>query len=302
MNTWLFFTDYLAFYRADAISNHLFWQYVKTNIRFVLYQLGAYFIELRHFHPAPLAITVLFILVCLVVLRGLLRQVQIGGWHPAHFALAFYLIPVLIWDYSSPERFLIPFLPLIGAAVWVECRNLSREIRVAFQKQETVKGWIAAAVFVLVAAAVMLSAGVSWRREIRAIADTSERREALLTDKRDAYSWLRDNSPPDARIIAYEAASAYLYSDRQGMQPAILSQAGKDRPDILNSELSCLFSGSDAIGAQYLVVSDDDFRLDWNYAAEQEKSIEAKMESTMKPVFRSPFGHVRIYSARTGIR
>jgi hypothetical protein len=161
---------------------------------------------------------------------------------------------------------------------------------------------LAATICVLVATAVALCASVSWRREVGAITDTSESRGVLLTDKRAAYNWLRDNTHPDARIIAYEAASAYLYSARQGMPPTILSQAGKDRPDVLKSELSCLFSTSYAIGAKYWVVSDDDFRLEWKDGAEQEKLIETKTEGTTQPVFRSPLRHVRIYNVPVGTR
>jgi hypothetical protein len=298
-NTWLFFTDYLAFYRADSISSHLFWKYVATNIKFVVYQLGAYFIDLQHLRPTPLVI-ILLVLVCAAAIRGLLRQIQMEGWHPVHFALALYLLPVLIWDYPSPERFLIPFLPLIVAGVWLECSKMAREAYVSLHKHATVKEWSAAGVCVLVTAAVTLVVGVSWWRGIGAVVDVSNIRGTVLVEKREAYEWLRDNSSPEEKIIAYEQASAYLYSGLQGLPTTVLSQAGKDRPDILKTDLSCLLSTAEPIGARYWVAADDDFKLEWEGATVQEKSIQARLEASVLPVFRSHSGHVRIYSMPLG--
>jgi hypothetical protein len=223
------------------------------------------------------------------------------GWHPVHFALALYLFPVLIWDYPSPERFLIPFLPLIGAGMWLECSKMAREGYVSLHRQATVKEWSAAGVCILVTAAVALLAGVSWWRGMGAIVDASNNRAAVLTDKREAYKWLRDNSLSEEKIVAYEQASAYLYTGLQGLPTTVLSQAGKDRPDILKSELSCLLSTAEPIGARYWVAADDDFKLEWDSATVQEKAIEARMESSLQPVFRSHSGHVRIYSTPLGM-
>jgi hypothetical protein len=290
--SWIYFMNYQIFWKASAIEDHMFWHYLRTNFNFFLYQLGAYFLDIRQLARNPVNI-LLFLLVCLAVVRGLARQIQIGGWHPAHFALAIYLVPVLIWDFPSPERFLIPFLPLFAAAIWLEAAHLMTIIRVSVQKSKG--AWVPAVLCGGVIILTVFVAGVSWWRGYEAIADVSNRRAALLVDKREAYEWLRENTAPDARVIAYEEASMFLYSARQGMVPTVLSPAGKENADLLNSQLFCMLATAGPIGASYWLVSDDDFKLEWENATALERSRASELEKSYPRLFRSRGGHVRIY-------
>jgi hypothetical protein len=290
--SWIYFMNYQAFWKASAVEDHMFWHYLRTNFNFFLYQLAAYFLDIRQLARNPINI-LLFLLVCLAVVRGLARQIQIGGWHPAHFALAIYLVPILIWDFPSPERFLIPFLPLFAAAIWLEAAHLITTIRVSLQKSKG--AWVPAILCGGVIILTVFVAGISWWRGYGAIADVSYRRAALLVDKREAYEWLKENTAPDARVIAYEEASMFLYSARQGMVPTVLSPAGKENADLLNSQLSCMLATAEPIGASYWLVSDDDFKLEWENATALERLKASDLEKTYPRLFRSRNGHVRIY-------
>jgi hypothetical protein len=292
--SWIYFMNYQAFWKSSAIESHMFWRYVDTNVRFLLYQLGAYFIDLRQLSMTPLNIIV-FLLACLAVVRGMARQIQIGGWHPAHFGLAIYLIPVLIWDFPSPERFLVPFLPLFAAAIWVETAHLTAMIQISLLKSTGVQAWVPAVLCCGVIILTVFVAGVSWWRGFGTIADVSYRRAALLVDKREAYEWLRENTAPGARVIAYEEASMFLYSARQGMVPTVLSPAGKENADLLKSQLSCMLATAEPVGASYWLVSDDDFKLEWEHATALERSRAGELEKSYRRLFRSRNGHVRIY-------
>lgn len=292
--SWIYFVNYQAFWKASAIESHMFWNFLKTNMNFLIYQLGAYFLDFRQAPVTTLNIFV-FVLLCLAVVRGLTRQIQIGSWQPVHFALAIYLVPILIWNWPSPERFLVPFLPLIAAAVWLEAAHLTGEIRTSLRKPKRAKAWAAATLCVGAAILVVLAVSVSWWRGIDAVKNASELRAALLVDKREGYAWLRENSTPDAKIIAYEQASSFLYSARQGMPPTILSPAGKGDPGLLNSQISCLLATAEPIGAGYWLVSDDDFDLEWETATALERSRESVLEKSYPQLFRSSYGHVRIY-------
>jgi 4-amino-4-deoxy-L-arabinose transferase-like glycosyltransferase len=292
--SWVYYMNYQTFWKSSAIENHMLWNYLKTNINFFVYQLGEYFIDLRQVRVTPLTIIV-FALVCLAVVRGLVRQIQLGGWHPVHFALAIYLIPVLIWDFPSPERFLVPFLMLFAAAIWLEASHLTEQMRISFRKSRSLKAWIAALLCLSAIAVVLYVAGISWQQGFCAIADLSRYRATLLPDKREAYQWLRENTPPDARVIAYEEATMFLYTDRQGMSPTILSPAGKIDTQLLDSQLSCLLATAEPIGASYWLVSEDDFKLEWETATIQERSRASELEKSYQQLFRSSQNRVRIY-------
>ena len=126
--------------------------------------------------------------------------------------------------------------------------------------------------------------------------NVSERRAALLPEKRQAYNWLREKTAADARIAAYEDASAFLYSARQSISPTIFSPAGKGRSDVLDSQLVCLLSTAQPTGASYWMVSDDDFGpREWPDAAARARSKEQDLEKSQALLFRSTGGHVRIY-------
>jgi len=297
--TWLYYTSYIGYWRADTVSHHVLWQTVRSGLFYSLIQPGAYFLNSHFIQPATLAVVLLTILSA-VAARGLVRQARAGGLQPVHFALAFYLLPVLIWDYATVDRFLIPFLPLIGAGVWTEASHLAHQIRISFQKEGGREEKIASTFFCLVGAAILLCMGVSWVQGIFSVAHVSESRAALLKEKREAYAWLRENSSPNARVLAYEDASAYLYSARQALRPTIFSPSGVYRPEVLNSELSCITSSAEPISAGYWLVSDDDFGFEWEPANSRAKLKETQTASAFPLLFRSRQGHVRIYGLVPG--
>ena len=293
-NTWLYYTNYPAFWKVASIDHHTFWQNVQANSVGCLLQPGAYFVESQFIRPGPLAL-VFVVFLSAVAVRGLVRQVQTGGWHPVYFALVFYLLPVLIWDYSTVDRFLIPFLPLLGAGVGVEGRHLVNQIGVSLHKQGATGERIAAGFFCVAGAALLMAASVSWWREVGLFRRKSEDRAALLLEKREAYHWLQQTSSPEARFIAYEDASAFLYSERQGMRPTTFLPAGAFRPEVLKADLSCLTSSAEPIGASYWITAEDDFGFEWELATLGARYKEAEMESSLPLLFRSHQGHVRIY-------
>jgi 4-amino-4-deoxy-L-arabinose transferase-like glycosyltransferase len=297
--TWLYYTSYAGFWRADVLSHGVFWQTVASNLRSILLQPGAYFLKGTFIRPAVLALALLIALAA-VAIRGVVRLAGFAGWLPIHWALGFSVLPVLAWDYAIMDRFLIPFLPLLCAAIWVEVRQIVSLVRQAPGPGDRAGQRIAAGFFYLVGAALVLGIGVSWRGEINALAKLSESRATLHQEKHDAYDWLKANTSPDSKILAYEDASAFLYSGRQGLRPVIFSASGVYRPDVLNLELECIASTAEPLGANYWVVSDDDFGYEWEPASSRAREKERDMERTLHPLFRSKRGGVRIYQLNSG--
>jgi hypothetical protein len=292
--TWLYYTSYTAYWRADTLSNHVLWPILKNGIWTTLTQSGSYFVNPTGVRPALFAV-MLLVFLSAIAARGLIRQAQDAGWQPVHVSLAFYILPVLVWDYANAERFLIPFLPLLAAGMWIEGQHLIGLIKAAAAKKNAIEAKAAAFFFCLIGAALILGTVLSWRRGTMFLMHNSDVRASLSSQKQEAYAWLRQNTSPDARILAYEDASLFLYAGRQAMRSTIFSPAGYYHPEILDSELSCLISSAEPIAAKYLVVSEDDFDIEWEPARSSGKSKEREIEQSRNALYRSPQGTVRIY-------
>jgi hypothetical protein len=292
--TWLYYTSYTNYWKADALSNHVFWPILKNGLWQTLTQPGSYFVDPTGFRPALLAV-LLLVFLSGVAIRGLFRQMQSGGLQPIHLVLGLYLLPVIVWDYANPQRFLIPFLPLLAAGMLVEVRHLALQVVNTIRTQDRTDTRIAAFFFCAVGSALFLGGVVSWQKGATILAKNSRLRASLLGEKRQGYAWIRQNTMPTARIVAYEDASLFLYADRQAMRPIIFSPAGYYRPEILDSELACLVSSTKPIEPRYWLVADDDFAVEWEPAKSRGKSAEQALESSLRPVFRSAEGHVQIY-------
>jgi 4-amino-4-deoxy-L-arabinose transferase-like glycosyltransferase len=292
--TWLYYTSYAGFWRADVLSHGVFWQTVRNDFLAALVQPASYFVKASYLR-APVFALVLFVILSVIAIRGGARLVSSARWQPIHIALGFYLLPILAWNYGVMDRFLLPFLPLIFAGVWSEFQHVVFQVRSAPRGKGRAEVAIVACFFCIAGAALLYGMGSSWSGEIRDIASESESRAALLVEKREAYSWLKENSSPDARVLAYEDASLFLYSGRQAIRPVIFSAAGVNRPDVLNSELACITSSAQAIHAKYWVVSDDDFGSEWEPAKSRARAREQEIEQGLNPLFRSGQGRVRVY-------
>jgi hypothetical protein len=292
--TWLYYTSYAGFWRADVVSHGVFWQTVQGNILAALVQPATYFVNASYV-AAPVFALVLFVMLSVIVFRGGFRLVSSAGWQPIHIALAFYLLPILAWNYGVMDRFLLPFLPLILAGMWWEAQQVVSQLRRASGGKGRGEAAIVACFFGMVGVALLAGVGASWKGETRAIAEKSESRAALLVEKREAYAWLEKNSFPDAVSIAYEDASMFLYSGKQAIRPVIFSTAGVKRPEVLNAEVACLTSSAGAVHAKFWLVSDDDFDSEWEAAKLAAKQKERELQRSLSPVFQSGQGKVRIY-------
>ena len=299
--TWLYYTSYTHYWKLDVIENHAVWPILKSGIWTTLTQPGSYFVDPTGVRPAIIAV-VLLVLLSAIAIRGLIRQMQAGGAQPMHYALLFYLLPVMLWDYASAERFLIPFLPLIVAGMWIEAQHLIRMVRASTREQSGAEGRLAAGFFCLLACILLVGGAVSWAGESRDLLRNSRLRGTLLEEKSQAYAWLRQNAQPRARVLAYEDASVFLSTGRQAIRPTIFSPAGCYRPEILDAEISCLISSSQPTNANYWLVSEDDFAVEWEPAHSRARAQEKELEAKLKPLFRSSLDKVRIYRLEPEVR
>ncbi len=293
--TWMYYTSYLDFWRVDVIQDHLIWHTLKDNFVRLILQPGKYFFDPRFVGLRTLPFVLPGILSAGAI-RGYYRQIRAEGWGPVPYALTFYCMAIVLWDYPEFERFFMPFLPLMAAGLWIEGRYLMKRIGLAL-RDGSVNAERPAAIF-LSAAVVVMFLNISWFfwRGAISIRRASELRSTMLQEKREAYSWLRENSSTDSRVIAYDDASLFLYSGRQAMQPVIFAPAGIMRAELLNADLRCIVEGARVLRASYWLISDDDFYREWEPASSRGRTREREIENVLPEVFRSANEHVRIYA------
>jgi hypothetical protein len=299
--SWLYYTSYLGFWKADVLPDGGLLQLLKQNLLLLLLQPGSYLVDPRTVRPQLLAFAPAVIL-SVAAIRGL--ALRLGGekWQPVHLALVLYVIPLLLWNYPVMERFLLIFLPLFVAGVWLEGKALLRHIVTNVRRpREAGPGpQIGAAVFLCIVILVVgLSAARSYWRGAIVLWQTSAARRTLFSGKREAYEWLERNTPPQTKVVAYEDAALYLYTNRQAIRPVIFSPSGVAQAGHLEAEIACLTATGTTLGASYWLVADDDFGFEWEPAITRGRKREAQFETLLPQVFRSPIGDVRLYRLQT---
>ena len=296
--TWMSYTSYIGFWKIVSVHRGILWPILKQNALLLLLQPGIYFADPRFVRPSDLGAVFTCVLSAIVFI-GLFRLARKTGWQPIHFSLALYVVPVLFWSYPIAERGLIPFLPLFAAGLWAEWKRLAKRIWKSLDRsQPRTERWVAALLTVVL---VVFVAGIGWAQErnSRVISGESQQRGSLLSEKHEAYSWLRANTPPDSKVIAYEDVSLFLYSGRQALRPITFSPAALYDPTLLESEISCLTASAHAIHAEYWLMSDDDFSIEWTDATSAGVARERQLGAALPELFRSNSGRVRLYGLKT---
>jgi len=206
-------------------------------------------------------------------------------------------VTIVFWPYPVSDRFLLPFLPLFAAGLWLEGKHLLKMIGATLSSHRAVTDKLIAVTISLVIAA--LSCAMAWNYmggARKLIEEESRNRSSLITAKRAAYAWLLRSTSPDVRVIAYEDASVYLYAGRSSMRPVAFTPAALHEPELLERIVAHMGDVPEAIGAQFWIISDDDFGLEWPQATLEGRDYEARLRNTLPEVFRSEDGRVSIYS------
>ena len=296
--TWLSYTSYVGMWRIVALHKGIFWPMLKQNALLLLLQPGIYFVDPRFIRPSDLA-AVFTCVLSAIVFMGVFRLARKTGWQPIYFSLALYVVPLLFWSYPIAGRGLIPFLPLFAAGLWAEWKRLAKRIWESLDRSKPrTERWVAALLTVIL---VVFVAGIGWAQErnSRLMSSESRQRGSLLSEKHEAYSWLRANTPPDSKVIAYEDVNLFLFSGRQALRPITFSPAALYDPALLESDISCLTVSARAVKAEYWLMSDDDFGIEWTDATSAGLAREGELGNALPEVFRSSLGRVRVYGLRT---
>jgi hypothetical protein len=235
-----------------------------------------------------------------LTLKGLVERTRGHGWHPAHFALLPYAAVALLWNYTLMDRFFLLFLPLFLAGASQEISQLVRNAAKILRGPAPALDRAVSVLLVMAVGGVLAYGGYRYLWQApTALAKGLEQRRSLAPDKQQAYAWIRQNTAPGERFIAYEDVVLHLYTGRQAMRPLALSTAafyGQDQA-VLDRDLERIEDTAKAIQARYWLVAADDYQLE--SAQDWITRKTAQVLEQQQTVFQSDNGRVRIYQLRS---
>jgi 4-amino-4-deoxy-L-arabinose transferase-like glycosyltransferase len=296
MQTWLYYTSYVGFRKLSMLNAHLVGSMLLDQFTYIFTELPGYFLSPLFHKNIPL-LFVCTLIVFWMIFAGLVREIHLGGWRPVHFAFLFTIAATLAWDYPAVQRFMIPFLPLLAASLWLEGKRWAGQLAAAARQPRPGVERIVATLSAAALGAVAL--GIAWNfvanKDRAQQRQDSAARGALLAEKQQAYDWFRLHAPDGARAVAAEDGAFYLYTGRQAMAQMELRRAGAYDPAYLQQDLAHMTDVASAIGAEYWVASPDDSDKQWVAAKPFLAARLGEIESGLPELFRSSGGHVRIY-------
>ena len=146
---------------------------------------------------------------------GAVRLAFRNGLSPYHCFAIFYIPVVLTWIYAPHERFVYPLLPLIAAGFVTEAGHLSSMLRRALRHSQWSQRAVAS---VLIGLLVCLTAYAAWRAGdglTQFLPLVFEQARTLRAAQEEASRWIVQNTPKDARFIAYNDPVLFLYTGRK---------------------------------------------------------------------------------------
>ncbi|HYM12079.1 MAG TPA: hypothetical protein VEU62_15195 [Bryobacterales bacterium] len=295
IGTWLYYTSYGGFWKLCVPNVKVLSSVVMRNLRSLLEQPASYCLFPPLGDGRPLG-TMFCITLSVWILSGVVRQARADRWRPIHFIFPFNAAMAVGWNYGLMDRFLLLFLPLFYAGLWVEAGHFFNMLRTNFRGTRPASDRVLAAILMAALSAVGLLAANDYLRgfrpELRALA---AKRAALGQEKGELYEWIRQNTDPGARFVAYEDVSLYLHTGRQAMRPIAFSTEAFYMEDegVLKRDLMHITDVARHIRARYWVVSSDDFDMETGTPLVDERM--GQLKSVLPLVFRSHNGKVQLY-------
>jgi hypothetical protein len=293
--TWLYYTSYLGNWTTSIPNVSIFFQMLKSTGLLLLVAPVRYVLapSFEAWSPGGMAV---YTPLTLVLIAGIVRLVRIQGWEPVHPVFLVYSAILLVWPYPQMSRFLLLFMPLFFAGLYVEMKRIVHAIAENFKSK--VPAWEKLAALALSAILLATGAVAVWnyarggRTDLNARID---RRTSILQEKEEAYEWVQRNTKASAKIVAFEDVMLYLYTGRQAIRPIAFlpSCCVTNQISILQSDLSHIMDVPRRVQAGFWLMSDDYFDAEGSIPLIHSKIIQMKSELPL--AFSSREGHVQIY-------
>ncbi len=294
-----YFSSYAKFWRFCVPTASVLLTMLSSNLLVLVRTPGSYFL----FHLGPVGsrpIAVAGTVLTIVALAGIVRQARSQEYKPLHFVLLFYLPVIVVWNYALFDRFLIPFLPLLYAGVWVECRRILATVRTTlFSVKPLPEKAVAAGLGMVL---IALPGMAVWNYVADSLPKwraTAHQRAALAPEKMEAYQWIRQNTDSSTRLVAYEDIILYLFTGRQTVPPVVFSTEGFFTGDerVWERDLTNFTDTARYVGARFWLFAADDFQREagWTLMRPKLNQRIEQLKSVLPIVFRTRENHVQIY-------
>ncbi len=287
-----YYTNYGLFWRMSVPSARALFALARANFLSIVSSPGSFLVA-----PLETKWSLVSSVLTVPIGAGIIRQFRNEKWRPVHVVLAIYCAILLIWPWA-PERFLLPFLTIFFAGLWIEGKRMVPILGKNMQRSAPASQRVIAGALAVLLAGIVAYA--SWnflvrdpqRLKLAAISLTRNREQ-----REGAYAWIRQHTNPDDRVTAYEDAVLYLYTGRQSLRPiAFLPEAGYlEDQDSMTKDLAHIADAPRHAGARYWLATDDDFYEEINSDAIRVRLRE--IESILPLLYSSEDGSVRIHDA-----
>jgi hypothetical protein len=294
--TWLYYTNYIAFWKLSTPSLDVLWAQVQFNglelLKFPAVDAFLYNAE----GMSSMYMQTTAVAISAAIIHGVVLRAKEHGYSSIHWMAVCYVPFILVWNFTLMSRFWLAFMPLFLVGAAVELRRLGSGIRKIFVESAQSDQRIAAGFFAFALSALVLNG--AWRYAVavpRGFRSIAAHREKALAAKRQAYDWLAASSDTGP-VISYEDGLLYLYTGTQGMRPFVASTEAffRQDEDAMKRDIARLGDTATYLNAKYWIVSEDDFELD--YAGPQLEAATAALLQTSPVVFESDGGTVQIHA------
>ena len=294
--TRLFYSSYWGFWKLSVPNRDVFQSMVSFNLTRWLERPSTFCLFPPPGGGKSFAGLLLGITLSLGILSGAVRQARGQGWKPIHLFFVFYSTAALLWNYTLMDRLLLLFLPLFYAGLWVEGAHVLSMVRRGFATARPLADRVVAGVLGAAVAGILLWAARYYAAGLRSdLPVVGAKRAALAQEKAQLYDWIRQNTNPKDRFIAYEDALLYLHTGRAALRPIAFSTEAFYRLDekVLERDLARITDTARRIQARYWVGSEDDFHLETGLPLIEKKM--GQLTSLLPVVFRSREKKVALY-------
>ena len=288
-------TSYLRFWRMCVPDAPFFFAMLWQNLVTFLIEPGILITLPVQSHSTVVSAIVLIL--SGAIFLGITRQARKGEWKPLHFIFAFNAAMILPWNYPLMGRFLLLFLPLFYAGLWVEGKRffgtLGKSVRSGHAGAERI---LAAAMGLGIIGLGAIAARNYFDGVREQLTLIRQSRGVMLGEKKEAYDWIRRNTRAEDSIVAYEDAALYLYTGRQSVRPIAFSTESMYREDgvSVKRDLEHITDAARHIRARYWVMAADDYQQENLKPAGLLDERIAELKSVLPVVFRGQEGRVEI--------
>jgi len=215
----------------------------------------------------------------LLIFVEIARRAFAGEARSLHFALPVCGGILVLWNYPQMARFELLFLPLF---LW------SGKLVVDRWKVTLAAAWFALSCYTY-----------RWESPQSDRAGRASR-VAAVTERRQAYDWIKANTDSDEVIIAYEDAVLYLETARKSMRPINLTTRCGYFPNngFIETELARISDTARYVEAEYWLQTDFDYSAENAATSGQLRTATDRALSEHVEVFRSSSGGAKIFALK----